>query len=169
MMAEQETRDKMRRCAPKVQLPSECRISHSSQSTYFDAVALGAGVTCGGRSVAGGGSARGAVAVQSAGVGSNQTIVDCSPRSRTSNRCSRSPAAIPQSFEHGKRFAAGWISDSSGQWRFGARSDFVFGFSGDLARGQTSIWREVRLFGARSDFVFGFSSPARNQEQSLTP
>ena len=32
----------MRRCAAKVQLPSECRISHSSQSTYFDAVALGA-------------------------------------------------------------------------------------------------------------------------------
>src|SRR5271157_1319272 len=31
----------MRRCAAKVQLPSECRISHSSQSTYFDAVALG--------------------------------------------------------------------------------------------------------------------------------
>ena len=30
----------MRRCAAKVQLPSECRISHSSQSTYFDAVAL---------------------------------------------------------------------------------------------------------------------------------
>ena len=33
----------MRRCAAKVQLPSECRISHSSQSTYFDAVALGRG------------------------------------------------------------------------------------------------------------------------------
>ena len=31
----------MRTCAAKVQLPSECRISHSSQSTYFDAVALG--------------------------------------------------------------------------------------------------------------------------------
>ena len=30
----------MRTCAAKVQLPSECRISHSSQSTYFDAVAL---------------------------------------------------------------------------------------------------------------------------------
>ena len=30
----------MRTCAEKVQLPSECRISHSSQSTYFDAVAL---------------------------------------------------------------------------------------------------------------------------------
>src|SRR5208337_5421330 len=33
----------MRTCAAKVQLPSECRISHSSQSTYFDAVALGSG------------------------------------------------------------------------------------------------------------------------------
>src|SRR5208337_2767122 len=31
----------MRTCAAKVQLLSECRISHSSQSTYFDAVALG--------------------------------------------------------------------------------------------------------------------------------
>ena len=30
----------MRIYASKVQLPSECRISHSSQSTYFDAVAL---------------------------------------------------------------------------------------------------------------------------------
>src|SRR5208283_4208884 len=30
----------MRTCAAKVPLPSECRISHSSQSTYFDAVAL---------------------------------------------------------------------------------------------------------------------------------
>ena len=30
----------MRMCAAKVRLPSECRISHSSQSTYFDAVAL---------------------------------------------------------------------------------------------------------------------------------
>jgi len=30
----------MRTCAEKVQLSSECRISHSSQSTYFDAVAL---------------------------------------------------------------------------------------------------------------------------------
>ena len=30
----------MRTCAAKVQLPSECRISHSSQSTYFDAVVL---------------------------------------------------------------------------------------------------------------------------------
>ena len=30
----------MRTCAAKVQLPSEYRISHSSQSTYFDAVAL---------------------------------------------------------------------------------------------------------------------------------
>ena len=30
----------MRTCAAKVQLASECRISHSSQSTYFDAVAL---------------------------------------------------------------------------------------------------------------------------------
>ena len=30
----------MRRCAAKVQLPSECRISHSSRSSYFDAVAL---------------------------------------------------------------------------------------------------------------------------------
>ena len=33
----------MRTCAAKVQLPSECRISHSSQSTYFDAVALVSG------------------------------------------------------------------------------------------------------------------------------
>src|SRR5208337_2013880 len=32
----------MRTCAAKVQLPSEYRISHSSQSTYFDAVALAA-------------------------------------------------------------------------------------------------------------------------------
>jgi len=31
----------MRTCAAKVPLLSECRISHSSQSTYFDAVALG--------------------------------------------------------------------------------------------------------------------------------
>jgi len=31
----------MHKCAAKVPLPSECRISHSSQSTYFDAVALG--------------------------------------------------------------------------------------------------------------------------------
>src|SRR5271165_407895 len=35
----------MRTCAVKVQLPSECRISHSSQSTYFDAVALVLGLT----------------------------------------------------------------------------------------------------------------------------
>ena len=30
----------MRTCAAKVQLPSECQISDSCQSTYFDAVAL---------------------------------------------------------------------------------------------------------------------------------
>ena len=30
----------MLRCTARVQLPSEYRISHSSQSTYFDAVAL---------------------------------------------------------------------------------------------------------------------------------
>ena len=39
----------MRTCAAKVQLPSECRISHSSQSTYFDAVALTMGETQMGR------------------------------------------------------------------------------------------------------------------------
>ena len=34
----------MRKCAAKAQILSKCRIRHSSQSAYFDAVALGAKV-----------------------------------------------------------------------------------------------------------------------------
>jgi hypothetical protein len=40
-------------------------------------------------------------------VGSRLTRMDWSPQSRTSNRCSRSPAALPRSLNSGKFFAAG--------------------------------------------------------------
>ena len=40
-------------------------------------------------------------------------MMDWSSRSRTCNRCSRSPAATPQSPDYGQRFAARWVSKGS--------------------------------------------------------
>ena len=40
-----------------------------------------------------------------------RTFMDWSPRSRTSNPRSRSPAVIPQPVDYGKRFAAGWVRE----------------------------------------------------------
>jgi hypothetical protein len=44
-----------------------------------------------------------------------QTIMDCSSRSRTCNRCSRSPVAVAQSLDYGKWFTASWVRAGSSQ------------------------------------------------------